>query len=74
MVSPFFLSGWISSNIVEYNIQTRAESSVTMKSEHLNVSTSGEKSVEASLGSVLENDILLMVERFKSSNHATTLN
>ena len=55
-------------------MQTRAESSVTKKSEHLKVlSTSLIKSVEAGLASVLEKEILFIVDKFKSSNHATTL-
>lgn len=74
IVFPFFLAGSISSYIVDYSMQTRAESSVTRKSLHLKTeSTSSVKSVIAGLGSVFENEIDLIVDKCKSSNQATTL-
>lgn len=54
-------------------MQTKAESSVTRKSEHLNdLSTSPSISV-AALGSDFEKEMLLIMERFSSSNQATIL-
>jgi len=58
-------------------MQTRAESSVTRKSEHLKTSLAAYcswKSVTAGLGSDLEKEMLLMVYKFNFSNQATTLN
>lgn len=73
--SPFFFDLSISSKIGDDSCTTMAEESATMKSEHVN--GQGELS-EASWfdtnGVFLENEILLTVERFKSSNHALTLN
>lgn len=74
MVLPFFLAGSISSKIEDYSMHTSADSSVTRKSEHLKTSVVLSYSFKAGLGSDLVNEILLIVDKCKSSNHATTLN